>query len=211
MARSADLFTRLGLDRGAGRDQVRQAYFRLAKQLHPDRFLSPGLSDLAGEVKDLFAALNEAYESLSDDRRRADYLARTAKAGGTVGAAQAEVANLDFQKGEACLRTRDFARARGFYEAAIRVNPRPEYQAALAWALCFDPKAPDRGRGKELLSAALKDPSCDRAAYTAAMVARDEGDEDAAERMFRIALKANPGHVEAEREIRLIEARRRRR
>jgi tetratricopeptide (TPR) repeat protein len=208
-ARSPDLFARLGLDRTAGRDQVKQAYFRLAKQLHPDRFLSPALADIAAGVKDLFAAFNEAYETLSDDRRRGDYLARSAK-GGRTGPVQVEAASHEFQKGEACLRTRDFPRARSFYEAAIRAHPLPEYQAALAWALCFDPKAPDRSRGKQLLAAALRDPTCDRAAYTAAMVARDEGDEDAAERMFRIALKANPRHVEAEREVRLIEARRRR-
>lgn len=209
--RSPDLFARLGLDRTAGPDQVKQAYFRLAKQLHPDRFLSPTLADVAGAVKDLFAAVNEAYETLSDDKRRADYLARTAKGAGGVTASQAEAAAHDYQKGEACLRTRDFPRARAFYEAAIRANPKAEYQAALAWALYFDPRVPDRGRAKELLSMALRDAACDRAAYTAAMVARDEGDEDAAERMFRIALKANPRHVEAEREVRLIEARRRRR
>lgn len=209
-ARSPDLYARLGLDRSAGTEQVKQAYFRLAKQLHPDRFLSPALADVSGAVKDLFAALNEAYETLCDDRRRAAYLARAGEGGGTVSATQAQTAAHDFQKGEACLRTRDFPKARAFYEAAIRSHPRAEYQAALAWALYFDPRAPDRLRAKDLLAAALRDPTCDRAAHAAAMVARDEGDEDAAERMFRIALKANPRHVEAEREIRLIEARRRR-
>jgi cytochrome c-type biogenesis protein CcmH/NrfG len=118
---------------------------------------------------------------------------------------------VDFQKGEACVRTRDFQRARSFYEAAVRGNPTAEHQAALAWALWFDPKAPDRGRAKEVLAGALQDPSSDRAAYTGAMMARDAGDENQAEHLFRLAVKANPKHVEAEREIRLIEARRRKR
>ncbi|MBI5067781.1 MAG: DnaJ domain-containing protein [Deltaproteobacteria bacterium] len=210
-ARNADLFARLGLERGATREQVKQAYFQLAKQFHPDRFAQPSLADLAEKVKELFAALNESYETLYDDKRRAEWVARNAAGKPAMAAGQAEAALLDFQKGEACLRTRDLARARGFFESAIRGHGRPEYLAALAWVLAFDPKAPDRGRAKELLTRALQDPTCDRAAYTAAMVARDEGDEEAAERMFRMALRANPRHVEAEREIRLIEARRRKR
>lgn len=212
-ARSSDLFTRLGLEKGAPRERVRQAYFQLAKQFHPDRFLAPGLGDLATGVKELFAALNEAYETLTDEKLRGEWLARSARAPATqtVSAERVAGASIDFQKGEACLRTRDFTRARGFYEAAVRGHPRADYQAALAWALWFDPKAPDRARAKETLAAALRDPSSDRAAYTGATIARDEGDDPQAEHLFRLALKANPGHVEAEREIRLIEARRRKR
>jgi cytochrome c-type biogenesis protein CcmH/NrfG len=161
-------------------------------------------------VKELFAALNEAYETLADEKRRADYLARApAGKGAAATPAQGETAALDFQKGEACVRTRDLARARGFYEAALRADPRPEYQAALAWLLAFDPRQPDRARAKELLAQAMKDGSSDRAFFTAAQIARDEEDEASAERLFRMALRANPSHVEAEREIRLIEARRR--
>jgi tetratricopeptide (TPR) repeat protein len=122
-----------------------------------------------------------------------------------------DAALLDFQKGEACLRTRDFARARGFFEAAVRAFPKPEYQAALAYALAFDPRSPVVSRAKDLLAEALKDPSCDRAAYTAALLARAEGREEEAERLFRLALQANPGHIEAGREVRLMDARRRHR
>jgi curved DNA-binding protein CbpA len=209
--RMPDLFVRLGLERAAGRDQVKNAFFQLARQLHPDRFLAPGLADLQPRVKELFAALNEAYETLSDDRRRADYLART-PAGKAAAASigQAEAAAVDFQKGEACLRTRDFARARGFYEAAVRADARPDYQAALAWILAFDPKSSDRARAKEILGQAMRDGTSDRAFFTAAQIARDEEDEESAERLYRMALRANPNHVEAEREVRLIEARRRR-
>ena len=112
-ARVADSFERLGVPRSATRDQVKSAYFQLAKQLHPDRFGSAAFSDLAPGVKDLFAHLNEAYEILSDDRKRADYLARSGAAGlSAAQAAEREGAAVDFQKAEACARTRDFAKAR---------------------------------------------------------------------------------------------------
>ena len=215
-ARTKDLFARLGISRAAGRDEVKQAYLGLAKQFHPDRFLSPALSDLTAAVKELFAALNEAYAVLSDNKKRAEYLAMTGAPAGAAtaqgagpSAEVAEAAKIDFQKGEACVRTRDYGKARGFLEAAIRSHPRAEYQAALAWCILSDPQARDRPRVKELLDEATQDPTCDRAFYLAGVVARDAKDEARAEKMFRVACKANPDNAEARREIRIIEAGRR--
>jgi len=208
-SKAPDLFERLGLPRSATREEVKSAYFQLAKKLHPDRFSSPALADAAPQVKDLFAAVNEAYEVLSDDRRRIDYLARSRPAsplGEALGDPQA--AAVDIQKAEACLRTRDFARARGFYEAALRADPRPEYHVAFAHAIIVDPHG-DRSRAKALAEAVLDDPACtDRAAFVCGVVARDEGDDERAERMLKRALQANPRHLEAERELRALEARR---
>lgn len=208
-ARSTDLFERLGLRTGATRDQVKAAYFQLAKQLHPDRFASPAVADLAPQVKDLFAAVNEAYEVLSDDRRRGAYLARAAEnPGGAAPAGDPAQAEIDFQKAEACTRTRDFARARGFYEATLRADPRAEYQVAYAWMLLQDPRG-DRARARTLAAAALREPGClDRAALVGAILAREEGDEAHAERLLHRALAANPHSAEAERELRALEARR---
>lgn len=203
--RAKDLFERLGLERNATQSQVKQAYLAFAKQFHPDRFLSATLHDLMPKVKELFASVNGAYEVLSDEKKRAQYLSQVPQGG--IDAASGE-ARLDFKKGEICLKSRDFARARGFFEGAIRQDPRAEYRAALAWCLLMDPAQQDRAQAKELVAEALNDPNCDRAHYVAAVLAREEGNEELAEQMFRAAFKVNPGYVEAEREIRLIEMRR---
>jgi curved DNA-binding protein CbpA len=208
--RSANLFERLGLLRSATREQVKAAYLQLAKQLHPDRFAAPALADVATRVRDLFAAINEAYEVLSDDRRRAAYLARTGAPGAEDAGGGPEQAAVDFEKAEACARTRDFAKARGFYEAALRADPRAEYQVAYAWMLLQDPRG-DRARARALAEAALRDPAClDRAALAGAVLARDEGDDERAERLLRRALAANPRNGEVERELRALEARKER-
>jgi tetratricopeptide (TPR) repeat protein len=199
-----DLFARLGVPPTAGRDEVKNAFLKLARQFHPDRFAASALADLQDQVRDLFSAVNEAYEVLSDDRRRAEYLA--SRQGATT--AQAEAARVDFQKGEACLRTRDVARARGFFESALRADPRPEHQAALAHALVVDPEHPDRDRARKLLAEAMRDRGCDRAFFVAGLVARDQKDDDAAERLFRAAIQANPRNVDAVRELRAVERRR---
>jgi tetratricopeptide (TPR) repeat protein len=203
-AREGDLFARLGIPRTAGRDEVKKAFLALARQFHPDRFASPALSDLHDVVRDFFAAVNEAYETLADDRKRAEYVARRRG----VEQAAAEAARIDFNKGEACLRTRDFARARSFYEAAVRAEPRPEYQAALAWAFVADLSLKDRSRARALVAEATRDAACDRGFFVAGIIARDDGDEGTAERHFRAAVKANPRNGDALRELRLLEARR---
>lgn len=203
-AKDRDLFARLGLPRTATRDQVKHAYLALAKRFHPDRFLARELADLQPQAQELFAAINEAYDVLGDDRRRTEHLASM----GAAWVSDDASARVDFEKGEACMRTRDHRRARGFFEAAARADPRPEYLAAAAHAIVLEGHGGDRERARDLVRGALADPRCDRAAYVAGLLARDDGDDAAAERHFRAALHANPRHADAARELRGLEVRR---
>jgi curved DNA-binding protein CbpA len=59
----ADLYTTLGVTRTDGKEAIQRAYKKLAMQHHPDR----------NGDHDAFTAIKEAYEILSDDRRRAQY------------------------------------------------------------------------------------------------------------------------------------------
>jgi curved DNA-binding protein CbpA len=203
-ARAADLFARLDVGADATREQVRNAYLQLAKGFHPDRFAAPAFADLHDQVREFFTAVNEAYEVLSDDKRRQAYVAE--RQGGSSQATDA--ARLDFQKGEVCLRSREWGRARGFYEAAVRADPKPDHVAALAWALVADPSRRDLARARTLLEQALRDPACARARYVSGLVAREQHDEGEAERWFRAALQVDPRHGDARRELRVSEARR---
>ena len=58
-----DFYTILGVPRNATKDDIKKAYRHLAHQHHPDKGGS--------EIK--FKELNEAYQVLSDDRKRAQY------------------------------------------------------------------------------------------------------------------------------------------
>ncbi len=62
-----DYYTVLGIDKTASQDEIKKAYRKLARQLHPD--LNP--DDATAEEK--FKALNEAYEVLSDEANRQKY------------------------------------------------------------------------------------------------------------------------------------------
>jgi molecular chaperone DnaJ len=62
-----DYYEVLGVQKGAGADEMKAAYRKLAMKLHPDR--NPG--DKTAEAK--FKEINEAYDVLRDDQKRAAY------------------------------------------------------------------------------------------------------------------------------------------
>ncbi|KAK3785651.1 hypothetical protein RRG08_023906 [Elysia crispata] len=61
-----ELYDVLGVPRSASARQIKQAYKQLAKEWHPDKNKDP-------QATDKFTKINEAYETLSDPEKRANY------------------------------------------------------------------------------------------------------------------------------------------
>jgi Ca-activated chloride channel family protein len=66
MTNKEDFYTLLGLRRNASAEDIRQAYFEAARRLHPDKNTVPGDTEI-------FLDSQEAYEVLSNPKKRAKY------------------------------------------------------------------------------------------------------------------------------------------
>jgi len=130
----ADYYEILGIPRTASSAEVRQAYARLARERHPDRFTDPVEKDRAQEF---FKELTAAFNTLSNDRSRREY---DTEAHTPRSAVPQEIARQSYETGVQKLKGRDFHEAVQQFRVAVRHVPgEARYHAALAAALANNP------------------------------------------------------------------------
>jgi curved DNA-binding protein CbpA len=218
----ADHFAILEIDRAASPAQIKGAYLKLAKIYHPDRLAHFRLEMLRPQVERILACLNDAYAALSDDARHAQY-ERMLDAGGAralerradevaVLTARVLTAEDHFRKGEMALRRQMWSRAIEDFRAAVDLNQdEPQHHAYLAWArwsASTEKSAVYPEVKKGLMRALEIDRQCVPALYYLGQVYAARGDVEHAYALYRRVIDVNEAHVDALREVRLIEMRR---
>ncbi len=206
-----NLFQALGVEKDATPDVVRSAYFSLAKLWHPDR-LPEQMSDVRDAAAKVFARMSDAFQTLSDPDKRAQYLEALAK-GTTESEEQAKVqqvieATIEYQKAEVFLRKHDLAKAFKSAQRAYEGDPEQAHHVALyAWILAQQPEAQEAKNfepSMTLLDQAIKlNPRCEQAFFYRAMLCKQMGKGSAALRDFKTVVELNPRNIEASREVRL--------
>jgi tetratricopeptide (TPR) repeat protein len=213
--RGKNPFEKLGIKPNASEPAIHQAYARLAKETHPDRFAlaTDAVKTLADEA---FREVSRAYGLLSDPHRLAAYRAEpdrdekeTQELAEGYRALEAE---REFQKGETYLRARKWAEALRHFERAVELYPEEgEYHAYSGWAYYLT-----HGSDTETLKAAFARvkhgaklaPDRERPYLFLGRLAQVADRLDLAERCLGKALECKPDSIEAQRELRLLEMRR---
>jgi DnaJ-domain-containing protein 1 len=69
-----DAFQLLELGRTDDKKEIKRAYFKLSKELHPDRYFGKNIGPYREKLSKIFQSVKAAYDLLIDDARRTAYL-----------------------------------------------------------------------------------------------------------------------------------------
>lgn len=222
---SGDWFALLGVPQGSDPAAIKNAYFQLARLLHPDSLSRQNLGDLAKPALEVFKGLSEAYATLTDRRRRLEYEARMAQGQAKPLSSQEKVqrdavseARIWYHKGSLLMQRRVVDEAEACFRKAVELDPKAgRYQAILAWAVMNNeakPLQPRLEEARQWLQRVLENTSDDTsgdAYYYMAMYHKAKGEDGKQRTLLQDCLNVNGKHVDALREQRLMSLRARKR
>jgi curved DNA-binding protein CbpA len=208
-------FEMLGVKESAASNEIRSKYMSLAKKWHPDR-LPPGLSDLRPWVEEVFHLLTVASDTLSDDKKRADYQ-RTVMQGGGTPESERKLnvmveAAINFQKVDVLVKRRRYDEAIEICDNAMQVvRKEADYPAMKAWILLLRDGIDDEEVAQEIRSLLRTtfqiNPDHVHGHFTRAHFLKRMGEHDKAHKHFKKVARLDPKNLEALREVRVGEMR----
>jgi len=203
-------FEVLGVTRDAQPGQVKIAYFKFAKDFHPDT-VPPGAPEgLAKAKADVFARVGEAHRTLSDEKLRAEYLAEldAGGAGEKIDVSKFLQAEELFQKGKILVQARKFVEALKLFDDSIAlIADDAEPYAWRGYSRFFssaDKKAAYPLAMKDITECTKRNPNIAQAAFFQGMMHKVLGDMAQAKKHFTQTVKLDPKHIDAQRELRLM-------
>ena len=220
-ARAGDYFGVLKIEPNAPPNKVNEAYFALAKLLHPDMITRAGLDELRERATTVFKFATEAKDVLSDRTRRARFLKGelnpTRVSTGVSKPNQArnvgEIAKISFHKASVFLNKRAYAEAEKHLRKAVEAEPgNARYWQTLGWAV-FQSTGERRDSDRLEEARVCWDKSLEmnydnaQSHYYMALYHKARGEMQECRDELEQALFQDSAHVEAKRELRLIRMR----
>src|SRR6266581_1349956 len=196
--RDQDLYQVLGVATGSPSDDVRRAYYGLAKKFHPDKFTR---EEMKAKAEKVFAHITEAYSTLSNAETRRKYdddqairkgsHAQEKKADG------GDMAHMNFKHGREMFDKGKLGEAISFLQNACDQDPsKAEHFHYLALAQSRNPRW-KKDAEENFLKAIDRDPTnADIYAQLGSLYAKG-GLHSKARDMFKKALQWDPASQEA--------------
>ena len=199
LSAAGDHYGVLGLDKTARRDAIREVYYAFARRYHPDLFRSGPLSDLQPRIEEFFRRVTEAYNTLYDATRRAEYDQQLVAA--PVDEAKTSdtgyLARQNFLRGRALASQKKYSEAVTFLENAVQLDPgQANYHLELGLVLSRNPRLREDAE-RSLLRAVDLAPTLVVAYVALGSMYLRAGRAGRASRMAREALRWEPDHIGA--------------
>jgi len=208
-----DHFGVLGVPSDAASDVIQQAYFGLAKLFHPDKIDRESLTpDEVERGRVIFEFMTESYNLLQDAGQRAALARGNAGDSGPKKRNSSDEARIFSHKGLKMLRMRDWERAEMYLRQAISREPdNSEFLCQIGWATFNNMERVESERIEEArnywIKALEKDDKSVDANYYMSLYFKSTGETFKQSKHLKKALDYKPDFVDAQRELRLIEMR----
>lgn len=207
-----DEFGILGVNEEASPAEIKRTYFELAREFHTDSFAGVNLGPAALDLDRLFALIAEAYDALTDPKKRAELDAKRMmeKAGMSTDVGALLEAENNFTKGQRLLERGEMIAAAKLFEMCSDVNPaNTEWRCHKIYAKWWVTRDAAQGAVvvKELEQAFKEMPGVAQIAAFGGQIALESGDDRKARILFRKALNVDDSNNIATRGMRVAQQR----
>jgi curved DNA-binding protein CbpA len=202
----------LGIPKDAPATAIQSAFFLLAKRWHPDR-LSRDFTGVRDAATRVFARMSEAHQVLSDPARRREY-DDALKLGAISQEEQEQVQRVvqavnAFQKAEVLLKRGNLAAAETEARRALELDAsQADYGALVAWLDAAKPNPSLDNVLARLDKSVHAEPNNLKIRWYRGQVLNKLGKVGRARQDFQFIVENDPRHIDAQREIRLLDMRR---
>lgn len=206
-AEGADHYAVLELNASCSREDIRDAYYFLARRYHPDRFRSGRLKNLREKIEAYFAQVTEAYNTLYNPDSRADYdefRASTRPAKEEPEQDTVYLAKQNYLRAKALIEKGRYTDAVTSLENAIQLNAgEASYHLELGRLLARNPRR-RKDAEDHLIEANQLDPALSDGYLALGELYLKLDRLDDAARLFREVLRWEPGHLEATAQLKAL-------
>ncbi|MFQ6038679.1 MAG: DUF4388 domain-containing protein [Candidatus Aminicenantales bacterium] len=195
-------FQLLGLGREATPEEVKKAYFGMARKYHPDLFGRELDPEVQEKISAVFDGITKAYNTLLDEEKRHEYEKHLDAPEEAARRNQTQEAEKRFRQGKTLFNQGRYEEALVFLEQAIRLR-RDKANYFLLLAL-IQAKLPMYRKEAEqsFLRAINLEPWNAEAFVGLGLLYKEEGLHVRARKQFEKALQVDPDHRIARRELR---------
>lgn len=117
-----DFYGLLDVENKASYDEIKKAYYKIAKVFHPDKHFALPSEALKNKLHTIFSKITEAYRILSDQKMRREYDESLTIKPAKIEKSNVEIARVRFNEGKAAMRNRAFADAAELFGQATYLD-----------------------------------------------------------------------------------------
>jgi tetratricopeptide (TPR) repeat protein len=182
-------------------EELKKSYFRLARKFHPDLFSRDLSPEIIQKIDEVFDQITKAYQTLSDEKRKAEYDKELSAPPGDERKNQAKEAEKRFRQGKTLFDQARYEEALVFLEQSVRLDQnkaRPFMLLAMTQT-----KLPiyRKEAEKNFIKATRLEPWSAEAFVGLGVLYKREGLLIRANKQFERALQIDPDHKIALREL----------